>query len=186
MGYNVSATSTKQLFFQSVIEFREFNNIATFAIACEACFAERIFMDELYRAKRIDNRAWVYWTTHGKLTFTQYGKLVSGNVGLTDWVWELLTDDATQSRSIGKKDRNGTEIFGGDIVRHYNNPSAPGEYELGIIEWDAENFRWTNYCPRENHRYTIGANCNYEIIGNVVDCRITEDFRVVERAADSE
>ena len=137
--------------------------------------------DILYRAQRLDNRQWVYWTTHGKLLATQQGKLISGNIGSTDWVWELLTDDATQSCSIGKKDRNGKEIFGGDIVRHYNNPEAPKEYEIGVIEWDAKNFRWSNHCLREGKCYTIGIHCTYEIVGNIADHRITEDLQILKK-----
>ena len=126
-------------------------------------------MHELYRAKRLDNKEWVYWTCHGKLITTQHGKLISGNVGLTDWIWELLTDDLTQNRSIGKKDKNGKEIFGGDIVRHYNNPSCPERYAVGAIEWDADNFRWSINIPIEQKRYSIGTYCIYEVIGNIHD-----------------
>lgn len=124
---------------------------------------------ELYRAKRVDNGEWVCWTAHGKLIATQRGRLVSGKVGFTDWVWELLTDDMTQSRSVGKTDRNGKEIFGGDIIRHYNNPERPAQYEIGIIKWDDNNFRWCNFNPQTGRRYTIGVNCTYEIIGNIHD-----------------
>ena len=138
-------------------------------------------MNDLYRAQRLDNHQWVYWTDHGKLLVTQRGKLISGNIGITDWVWELLTDDRTQSRAVGKKDKNGEEIFGGDIIRHFNNESAPEKYELGIVEWDAANFRWSNRCFRTGHRFTLGANCIYEVVGNIHENRVTEDLQVVKR-----
>lgn len=138
-------------------------------------------MSNIYRAKRLDNNEWVYWTTHGKLITTQRGKLVSGNIGFTDWIWELLTDDSTQSCSVGKKDKAGREIFGGDILRHYNNPWAPESFALGVVEWDEKNFRWVFHNLHEGRLYNVGSQCTYEIIGNIVDHKITDDFRVAPK-----
>lgn len=139
--------------------------------------------EELYRAKRLDNNEWVYWTSLGKFTQTQYGKLISGSVGHTDWTFEILTHPGTQSRTIGKKDRSNNEIFGGDIVRHYNDSRNPEQYHLGIIEWDPTNFRWVIRNLFEDKCYQIGAHCTYEVIGNIVDHKVTKDLQIIPRNA---
>lgn len=139
-------------------------------------------MADLFRAKRIDNNQWVYWNQQGRLMLPEYGILASGNVGFALWAGEMLTNRATQSHTIGKLDKNGKEIFGGDIVRHYNDDARPEQYVIGIIEWDAENFRWSNHVLFEDKRYTIGAHCTYEVVGNIVDHEVAEDLQVVPRA----
>ena len=72
---------------------------------------------DLFRGKRRDNGEWIHWTSMGKLQSPQNGKLMSGNIGLTDWAYELLEiDDDTIGKYTGVYDEELTAICEGDVV----------------------------------------------------------------------
>lgn len=68
-------------------------------------------------------------------------------------------EDYVLMQSTGLFDRNGKEIYEGDIVKNEIN-------ELGYIEWSKCRF---NFCDGIGHFYlfSIGARQPFEIIGNI-------------------
>jgi len=64
-------------------------------------------------------------------------------------------------QSTGLLDKNGKEIFEGDIVKNEIN-------EVGYIEWSKCRF---NFCDSVGHFYlfSIGARQPFEIIGNIYE-----------------
>lgn len=81
--------------------------------------------------------------------------------------WEV--DPATVGQFTGLLDKNGTKIFEGDIVRHYNRTDVgdPLENEVGAIRWNE------TWCSFERTSFPVAVRirngCVYEVIGNIHD-----------------
>lgn len=101
----------------------------------------------------------------GLLTF-MFGQYAIVNE--TDENTVYLIDKETIGQSIGLKDKNGVEIFEGDIVQYRD-----GEYSyLGIVKRDCYQFFIDGIEPDDNYDFidvsnTFDGTSSLEVIGNI-------------------
>ncbi len=114
--------------------------------------------DLIFRGKRKENG---YWISGGVCEYRDFGGAIVHNIIQDGFSNEVIP--ATIGQFTGLKDKNGSEIFEGDILR-----SSVGA--IYIVEWDGENARYLGFTIGKERRIVyVGREPKSEIIGNIHD-----------------
>lgn len=117
-------------------------------------------MNRQFRVWDVDNHAY----HNGDFSITQDGTLWL----FDDWdspPIECPSDEYIVEFSTGLKDKNGKEIYEGDILRHRFGNDYEYERELEVL-WYKENARFAFISDELNWRYAEDLD-EVEIIGNI-------------------
>lgn len=130
-----------------------------------------------YRGKRIDNGEWVYGYLF-KLNHTQLeGKIyIIPDFASAVYYYEVAPE--TVGQYTGLKDKNGKEIYGGDIVKIHKHGYDFGfeQEQIGEIKFVDGSFGF--YRQKQKNEYYFnelstengyGELEHYEVIGNITD-----------------
>lgn len=110
----------------------------------------------LFKAKRADNDEWIIGSHF-------YNEYIDRHY-IRTYLCQALVKERTIGQYVGKKDKNGKEIFEGDIV------SISGELKgVYTCVWEEYNFEYEFDCKTMSFSLACVDSDDIEIIGNIHD-----------------
>lgn len=94
-------------------------------------------------------------------SFTYFGS------GGMDGFAKIVIPETVCEAVRGLTDRNGKQVFEGDIIKHYHDSRFPEAYSKGEVFYCKNYLRWKR--SSENVDCCLNLDCDYEVIGTIFD-----------------
>lgn len=120
----------------------------------------------LFRGKRTNNGEWIC----GSLCATIPSDEDFYTISYFDFEGYYIEEKVipeTVGQFTGLTDKNGKKIFEGDIVKHFNVFDVG--VDIGKVCWDDKYCQFYRTSNSGMHNYRVGADCSYEVVGNIHD-----------------
>ena len=125
-----------------------------------------------FRGKSLKNKKWVYGDLMRNICATRivrYKEIYNQSMHRADWEY-IEVDDSTVGQYTGLTDRNGREIYEGDIIRYGEFIYHVVEFKHGMFGYTLPDGWFVGYGGNSNFSFNpLDKSKEHEVVGNIHD-----------------
>jgi uncharacterized phage protein (TIGR01671 family) len=119
-----------------------------------------------FRGRRLDTGEWVYG---GYARLDSFNNPNGRHIIIKPNGDDFDVDEKTVGQYIGRKDKNGKEIYKGDILTKKYKIDLPTEYKNEVVQWDDSDCQFRAYESFFDQYPDIISDTDHMVIGNIHD-----------------
>jgi len=104
----------------------------------------------------------------GVMLYSHNNTINNSNIQ-NEWFFNSIREDAIVMQYTGLKDKNGKEIYEGDICTMFTDAPTEVVFKDGAFGYDDQSWYFISFDQNQWFAWKEGASDNIEIIGNIYE-----------------